>query len=146
MYLTRQADYTMRLLIHLAVQPTGVATIQEIAEHYGVSRNHLMKVANRAAQAGYVKGVRGRAGGLKLAKSPKDINVGQVLRATEDWTIVECFDTALNRCPIAGGACGLQSVLAEAQTAYFKVLDSYSLADLVRRKPLLIQLLGMAAS
>jgi Rrf2 family nitric oxide-sensitive transcriptional repressor len=77
MYLTRQADYTMRLLIHLAVQPSGVATIKEIAGHYGISRNHLMKVANRAAQAGYVEGVRGRAGGLKLAKRAKEINVGQ---------------------------------------------------------------------
>jgi Rrf2 family transcriptional regulator, nitric oxide-sensitive transcriptional repressor len=142
MYVTRQTDYTMRLLIHLAVQPSGVATIQEIAEHYGISRNHLMKVAHRAAQAGYVEGVRGRAGGLKLAKKAKEINVGQVLRATEDWTIVECFEPASNRCPIAGG-CGLQAILKEALEAFFRVLDEYSLADVVRRKTLLVQLLGL---
>jgi len=142
MYLTRQADYTIRLLIHLAVQPSGVATIQQIAEHYRVSRNHLMKVANRAVQAGYVEAVRGRAGGLRLRKRAKEINVGQVLRATEDWTIVECFDPASNRCPIAGG-CGLQLVLKEALEAYFTVLDRYSLADVVRRKTLLVQLLGL---
>ena len=142
MYLTRQTDYTMRLLIHLAVQPSGVATIQEIAGHYGISRNHLMKVANRAAQAGYVEGIRGRAGGLKLAKRAKEINVGQVLRATEDWTIVECFEPASNRCPIAGG-CGLQAILKEALEAFFRVLDEYSLADVVRRKTLLVQLLGL---
>lgn len=145
MYLTLQADYAMRLLIHLAVQPSGVATIQEIAAHYGISRNHLMKVSHRAAQSGYVEGVRGRAGGLKLAKRARDINVGQVLRATEDWTIVECFEPASNRCPIAGG-CGLQKVLKEALEAYFAVLDRYSLADVVRRKTLLIQLLGLRSA
>lgn len=142
MHLTRQADYTMRLLIHLAVQPSGVATIQEIAAHYGVSRNHLMKIANRATQAGYVQAVRGRAGGLKLARKAADINVGEVLRTTEDWTVVECFSPALNECPIVGG-CGLQGVLKEALDAYLNVLDRYSLADIVRRKTLLVQLLGL---
>jgi Rrf2 family transcriptional regulator, nitric oxide-sensitive transcriptional repressor len=142
MYLTRHADYTMRLLIHLAVQGDRVSTIEEIAEHYGISRNHLMKVAHRAIQAGYVEGVRGRSGGLKLAKKAKDINVGQVLRAAEHWTVVECFEPASNRCPIAGG-CGLEPVLKEALEAYFAVLDRYSLDDIVRRKALLVQLLGL---
>jgi Rrf2 family transcriptional regulator, nitric oxide-sensitive transcriptional repressor len=145
MYLTRQADYTMRLLIHLAVQGDGVSTIQEIASNYGISRNHLMKVAHRATQAGYVEGVRGRTGGLKLAKKPKEINVGQVLRAAEEWVTVECFDPASSGCPIAGG-CGLQVVLKEALDAYFAVLDRYSLDDLVRRKALLVQLLGLKAA
>jgi Rrf2 family transcriptional regulator, nitric oxide-sensitive transcriptional repressor len=142
MYLTRKTDYTMRLLIHLALQPGESATIQEIAERYGISRNHLMKVANRAVQAGYVEAVRGRAGGLKLSRRPKDIGIGEVLRTMEDWKIVECFEPASNRCPITG-ACGLQSILKEALDAYFAVLDQYSLADVVRRKSLLIQLLGL---
>ena len=86
--------------------------------------------------------MRGRAGGLKLAKSPKEIGIGEVLRAVEDWRIVECFDPAENRCPIAGG-CGLQAVLNEALKAYFSVLDKYSLADVVRRKAVLVQLLGL---
>jgi Rrf2 family transcriptional regulator, nitric oxide-sensitive transcriptional repressor len=142
MYLTRKTDYTMRLLIHLALQPGESATIQEIAERYGISRNHLMKVANRAVQAGYVEAVRGRAGGLKLSRRPREIGIGQVLRTMEDWKIVECFEPASNRCPITG-ACGLQSILKEALDAYFAVLDQYSLADVVRRKSLLIQLLGL---
>lgn len=145
MYLTRHADYTMRLLIHLAIQPGGTATIKEIAEHYGISRNHLMKVANRAVQAGYIAGVRGRTGGLRLAMSPVNIGVGQVLRATEDWALVECFDPELNRCPISGG-CGLQPVLKEALDAYFSVLDRYSLADIVRKRKLLVQLLGFSTA
>ncbi len=142
MYLTRQADYTMRLLIHLAIQPDGTATIKDVAEHYGISRNHLMKVANRAVRAGYVEAVRGRIGGLKLAKPAAQIGIGEVLRATEDWTLVECFDPASNACPITSG-CGLRPVLKQALDAYFGVLDRYSLADVARRKTLLVQLLGL---
>lgn len=142
MYLTRHADYTMRLLIHLAVQPDGTATIQEIAANYGISRNHLMKVAHHAVQAGYVKGLRGRAGGLGLAKEPRDINIGQVLRSVEDWTTVECFDRSENSCRITRG-CGLRPILKEALDAYFSVLDGYSVADVVERKTLLVQLLAL---
>lgn len=142
MHLTRQADYTMRLLIHLAVQPDGTTTIQEIAEHFGISRNHLMKVANHATRAGYVEGLRGRSGGLKLARKPKEINIGQVLRSIEDWTVVECFHRSSNQCRIAG-ICGLQTVLKEALHAFLSVLDRYSLADVVRQKPMLIQMLGL---
>jgi len=142
MYLTRQSDYTMRLLMHLAVQPEETATIREIAEHYHISRNHLMKVTNRAVRAGYVISVRGRGGGLKLAEAPCKIRIGQVLRTTEDWNMVECFDPASNRCPIPI-ACGLRPVLKEALEAYFAVLDRYSLADLVRNRVTLLQLLGL---
>ena len=142
MYLTRQADYTMRLLIHLAVQPGETATIKEVADRYGISRNHLMKVANRAVQAGYVSGVRGRVGGLRVAKPAAQIGVGEVLRATEEWNMVECFDVETNRCPITS-ACGLRAALKEAIEAYFTVLDRYTLADVVRRRGLLVQLLDL---
>lgn len=145
MYLTRHSDYTMRLLMHLAVQPGETATIQEIAERYRISRNHLMKVANQAVQAGYVISQRGRIGGLKLAKAPSKIRIGQVLRATEDWTLVECFDSVSNQCPIPAG-CGLRSVLKEALDAYLAVLDRYSLADIVHKRTLLVQLLGLKSA
>jgi Rrf2 family transcriptional regulator, nitric oxide-sensitive transcriptional repressor len=142
MHLTRHADYMMRLLIHLAVQPDGTATIKDIAGHYGISRHHLMKVANQAVQAGYVKGVRGRVGGLRLAKPAAEIGLGDVLREAEDWALVECFDADSNRCPITDG-CGLRGVLKQALDAYFAVLDRYSLADIVRRRALLVQLIGI---
>ncbi len=93
MYLTRHADYTMRLLIYLAIDDKNTATIRQIARHYGISRNHLVKVAHRAVQTGYVQSVRGRSGGLRLAKPPARIRIGNVLRGTEeDWNLVECFD------------------------------------------------------
>jgi Rrf2 family transcriptional regulator, nitric oxide-sensitive transcriptional repressor len=142
MYLTRHADYTMRLLIHLAVQPGGITTIGEIADRFGISRNHLMKVANGATRAGYVEGVRGRAGGLKLAKRPSEINIGQVLRTLEDWNLVECFQSSTNQCRITRG-CGLQPILKEAIEAFLSVLDRYSLDDVTRKKPVLVQMLGL---
>jgi Rrf2 family nitric oxide-sensitive transcriptional repressor len=140
-YLTRHSDYTMRLLIYLAIEPERAATIREIAAHYGISRNHLMKVANRAVQVGFVEAVRGRSGGLRLALPPHRIYIGDVLRQTENWDLVECFE-ARNRCPITGG-CGLRYVLKEALEACLAVLDRYSLADIVKRRKALVQLLGM---
>lgn len=145
MYLTRHSDYTLRLLIYLAVEPEQSATIQDVAAHYGISRNHMMKVANHAVQGGYVKGVRGRAGGLRLAKPAALINIGDVLRRTENWNTVECFDVESNSCPITGG-CGLRPILSEALAAYFAVLDRFSLADVVRRRSTLVQLLGLKSA
>ena len=142
MHLTRHADYTMRILIHLAVQPSGTATIQEIADRFAISRNHLMKVANHATRAGYVEGVRGRAGGLKLAKPPSEINIGEVLRTVEDWHLVECFQHSSNRCRITRG-CGLQAILREAVDAFLAVLDRYSLEDVIRKRSALVQVLGL---
>ena len=145
MYLTRHADYTMRLLIALAVEPDRTATIQEIADRFGISRNHLMKVANGATRAGYVEGVRGRSGGLKLAKNSSEIGIGQVLRTVEDWNLVECFEKHSNRCRITQG-CGLRPILKEATEAFLAVLDQYSLADVVRKKSVLIQMLGLRSA
>lgn len=145
MRLTRQADYTLRLLIHLAVHPEGTATIKEISDGFGISRNHLMKVANLATRAGYAEGVRGRAGGLKLAKSPRDLNVGQILRTVESWELVECFQGPSNHCRIAR-SCGLQNMLKEATDAFLTVLDGYSLEDVIRRKPALIRVLGLKSA
>src|SRR6185437_15231284 len=98
-------------------QPDATPTIKEIADNYGISRNHLMKVANGATQAGYVEGVRGRAGGLRLAKRPDEINIGAVLRAVE-----------------------------EGAEAFQAVLDRYSLADVVRKKSVLVQMLGLTGA
>jgi Rrf2 family nitric oxide-sensitive transcriptional repressor len=101
-----------------------------------------MKVANYATREGYVTGVRGRAGGLRLAKRADELNIGKILRKAEDWNLVECFDKSTNRCRITR-ACGLQSMLREAADAFLAVLDRYSLEDVVRAKPTLVRLLGL---
>ena len=143
MRLTVYTDYTIRLLIHLAVQGDRAATIQEVAQRYNISRNHLMKVASRAVQAGYIESTRGRGGGLRLARPASQIRLGKLLRATEDdWSLVECFDPGRNRCSITK-ACGLRPILAEALEAYFAVLDSYTLADAVKQRKPLTQLLAL---
>jgi len=130
MRLTRHSDYALRLLMLLAIEPQALHTIEEIAARYRISRNHLMKVAQTLAQAGFVDGLRGRGGGLRLSRAPAEINLGAVLRATEDsFALVECFDRARNACVVTS-ACGLRGPLEEALDAFLAVLDRYSLADI----------------
>lgn len=139
MQLTRYSDYSLRVLIYLAVDPDRRATIDEIARSYGVSRAHLMKVVHQLGLRGYVETVRGRGGGLRLARPAGEIGIGEVVRATEgNLALVECMDSDASECAIEP-ACGLRSALREALAAFLSVLDGYTLADLVarRRKPLL---------
>lgn len=133
MRLTTHTDYALRLLMLLAMEPEQVHTIEEVAQRYGISRNHLMKVTQTLVQAGVVSSQRGRGGGLTLQRSAADIKLGAVVRATEDGlALVECFDPEHNTCLITA-ACGLRGPLEEALQAFLAVLDGYSLADLVKR-------------
>jgi Rrf2 family nitric oxide-sensitive transcriptional repressor len=139
MQLTRFTDYSLRVLIFLAVEPDRRATIDEIAGAYGISKAHLMKVVHELGARGWVETVRGRGGGLQLARAPEEIRVGAVVRATEEnLALVECFAPATSACAIES-ACGLRAVLDEALAAFLAVLDDYTLADLIarRRRPLL---------
>jgi Rrf2 family nitric oxide-sensitive transcriptional repressor len=105
-------------------------TVEETAGVYGISRTHLMKVANQLTREGYLKAVRGRSGGLTLAKRPNRIKLGDVLCATEpDFALVECF-SADNHCPISS-RCRLRAPLREALAAFTATLDRYTLADLI---------------
>jgi Rrf2 family transcriptional regulator, nitric oxide-sensitive transcriptional repressor len=133
MRLSLHTDYALRTLMYLG----GVeaqASVDRVANAYGVSRNHLMKVANRLAELGYVEAKRGRGGGLALARPPEDINVGAVVRALETTSgFVECFDPETNACPIAG-LCGLQGALSTALGDFLARLDRYTLADIIPGK------------
>ena len=141
MRLTFYSDYSLRLLMYAAVRHGELVTIQEVATAYGISKNHLMKVAFELGRDGYLETVRGRNGGLRLARDPKEIGLGDVLRRTEqDFTMVECFDPKTNTCVISG-PCRLQRVLARALQAYLAVLDEYTLADLTQKHPVLSRLL-----
>jgi len=138
MQLTRYSDYTLRVLIYLATDPERWVTIEDIARAYGISKAHLTKVVHQLGLRGYLETLRGRGGGLRLARRPEEIRVGDVLRSTEEnMALVECFDPASSQCVIEP-LCGLRPVLSEALTAFVRVLDRYTLADLVarRRKPL----------
>lgn len=130
MRLSVQTDYALRTLMFLAVKD-GHHSIADIARAYGISKNHLMKVAQRLTAEGFVESVRGRSGGLKLARAPSDLNVGAVVRIMEDTgTFVECFDAATNACVVTP-ACGLRHVLAGALDAFACHLDQFSVADLI---------------
>lgn len=130
MRLTVYTDYSLRLLIYVALKGDELSTIQEIADAYGISRNHLMKVAHKLGRHGVLETVRGRNGGLRLARSSEEIGLGDIVRLTEDdFTLVECFNTATNGCVITQ-PCRLRGVLTQALKAYLAVLDNYSLADL----------------
>lgn len=124
--------------MYLALDPERLVTIEEIAQSYGISKAHLMKVVHQLGLRGYVETLRGRGGGLRLGRRPEEIRIGEVVRSTEEnMAIVECFEPAGSHCVIEA-ACGLRSVLHEALAAFLGVLDRHTLADLVarRRKPL----------
>jgi len=137
MRLTRYTDYALRVLTYLGAQPDRVCSIAEIARAYGISQNHLMKVAHDLGKAGYIEGVRGRAGGIRLARAADRIGIGAVVRQTEEgFALVEC-----GACAIAP-ACELTGVLDEALAAFMAVLDRYTLSDLVKRPAKLMRLLA----
>jgi Rrf2 family nitric oxide-sensitive transcriptional repressor len=141
MRLTTLSDYSLRVLMFLGASPGRLATIEEIARAYGISENHLMKVVHGLARAGFVETVRGRGGGLRLARPAETITVGAVLRAVEeDFALVECFGTG-DTCRITS-VCRLKRVLGQALDAYFKVLDEWTLAELVARPKVLLDQLS----
>jgi Rrf2 family nitric oxide-sensitive transcriptional repressor len=136
--LTLSTDYSLRVLMYLAVRPEGLATIDEISRAYDISRGHLMKVVHALGRAGFVETSRGRGGGIRLARPLDSITVADVVRQTEDrMDLVECFDPVTSHCRIEP-VCALRKALDEALDAFLTTLDGYTLADLVarRRQPL----------
>ncbi len=134
MRLTVYTDYSLRMLMYLAVQGDGRATIAEVAAAYRISKAHLTKVAHQLGLAGYVETVRGKGGGLRLARPSREISLGEVVRHTEpDMELVPCFGPSHASCPIVP-ACGLKGALHEARQAFLAVLDRYSLTDLVQQQ------------
>lgn len=143
--LTVYTDYALRLLMYLAVKDDGLATIAEVAESYGISKNHLMKVAHQLGVAGFVGTVRGRAGGLRLAKPAEKIGLGEVVRRTEpDMALVPCFKPIDAPCAILT-CCVLRTALDKARLAFVAVLDRYTLGDLVRPRTPLRTLLAISS-
>ena len=136
MKLTAFTDYSLRVLIYLAARPERRATIAQIACSFAVSEHHLTKVVHFLGKHGWLANVRGKGGGLSLAKAPGSINIGDVVRQTEADAIVECFGEGGGQCQIAG-LCRLRGVLDEAVAAFHAVLHRYTLADLVHNREML---------
>lgn len=131
MQLTLYTDYSLRVLLYLGMNPERQVTINELAEAYGISRNHLVKVVHHLGQTGYVHTMRGKSGGIRLGKPADEIVIGQVVRKTEPhMNLLECFEEETNTCPITA-ACALKHALYQARKAFIDVLDSYTLADVL---------------
>lgn len=144
MRLKKYTDYALRVLIFTASKRNGeLANKKEISEVFNISENHLGKIIHELNKLELIETLRGRSGGIRLAKEPAEINIGNVVRAMEDdFHLLECFDCATNYCVITP-ACKLKGVLHEALQAFLNVLDKYTLEDLLTNKQELRALMGL---
>ena len=134
MQLTIFTDYGLRTLMYLAAYPERRCSVREVAEHYGISRNHLVKVVHFLSQLGYIDSSKGKGGGIRLAKPAETLRIGDLVRELEPhMQLVECFDKDTNTCRISNG-CQLKHFLAEANAAFISALNRYTLAETVRNK------------
>ncbi|MEO8385813.1 MAG: Rrf2 family transcriptional regulator [Betaproteobacteria bacterium] len=142
MRLTVFTDYTLRTLMYLGARTSvdRLATIADIAAAYSISENHLMKVVHHLAKQGYVETTRGKGGGMRLARAPRQINIGEVVRGAEDdFALVECFPERDGNCSIAA-VCRLSGILERALSAFLEVLDGHTLADLLQPQAQLVRI------
>jgi Rrf2 family nitric oxide-sensitive transcriptional repressor len=138
--LTNFTDYALRVLMYVGTKGEELSTIDEIADYYGISRNHLMKIVFVLGKLGYLSTNRGRGGGIRLKMDPKKLNIGKLVRQTEeDLALVSCLPDGGGDCRIRS-VCVLRGVLSEALTAFLGVLDQYTLADLLEPKRRLARL------
>lgn len=135
MQLTQYTDYSLRVLIYLSlIAPEELGTISDIAGFYGISRNHLVKVVHNLANKGFIHTIRGKHGGMRLARPASKIAIGEVVRLTEsNFDIAECFNKTTNNCVITP-VCALKSILGEARSLFLQELDRHTIADAVTKK------------
>lgn len=133
MQLTIFTDFGLRSLMFMAARPHAQSSVREIADHFGISRNHLVKVVHRLAQLGYVTSSRGRGGGIKLAHDPRTVRIGELVQKLEPhMQVVECFDAATNTCRITD-MCELKHILHKGKSAFLDTLNNYTLEDAARK-------------
>lgn len=144
MQLKKYTDYALRVLIFTGMRSSeDLVSVQDISETFAISQHHLRKIVFDLNKKGLIETVRGRYGGIRLAQAPEKINVGTIVRDLEqDFHLLECFDKETNHC-ILSPACKLKHALHEALEAFFKVLDQYTLADLIVNEEALLELMGL---
>ena len=140
MRLTLNTDYSLRVLMQVAIAHETLITINDIAESFDISKSHVMKVVNNLSQKGYLDTVRGRKGGIRLGRPPRDINIGEVVRETEDNLDVAGCLQRCGYCRIER-VCVARGLLHDATHAFLDALDEYTLADLIKPKRALSSLL-----
>jgi len=143
MQLTRHTDFSLRVLIYLSLNKNEeLVTINEISEHFDILKNHLTKVVNHLSQKGFIDTIRGKNGGLRLAKRPDKLKLGDVIEAMEmNLDIINCSKPI---CPLINN-CELKNILNEAKYSFLKTLNNYTLADLNRKPEMIKNLLHFPA-
>lgn len=143
MRLTLYTDFALRVLIHAGLKGEALSTIPEIVDHFDISRGHVMKVVQRLSRLGYLHTIRGKHGGLRLARRPEGIVVGAVVREMEqELAVLGCLEHDRGFCRIEE-CCVLRGAMREATKAFLAALDRYTLADLLRPRDALIGLLRL---
>lgn len=143
MKLTKQTDYAFRILMFCAASGDRLSRVADIARVYGASEPFLFKILHRLVDGGVIETVRGRAGGIRLARPADQITLADIVRLTEDnFAIAECFERGETDCPLVSN-CRLTSALQEALAAFFVVLEKYTVDDLAKPSAAVISLLAM---
>ncbi len=143
MKLTAYTNFALRTLMYCALCDKNLCRVQDVSDAFGISKAHLVKAANQLVQTGYLESVRGRSGGIRLARPANQIIVGEVVRHTEgDMALVECFDPETNTCPLME-VCRLNRALFRARDAFLAVLDDITIADITANRLPLQERLGM---
>ena len=142
MQLTRHTDFSLRVLIYLSLnKKEELVTINEISEHFEILKNHLTKVVHHLAQKGYIETIRGKNGGMRLAKKPENIKLGEVVQAMEiNLDVVNCSKPL---CPLINN-CKLKHILNEAKQSFLKTLDNYTILDLNEEPEIIKNLLHLS--
>ena len=139
MKLSLHTDYALRFLMFLVSRP-GRTTIAEVAEFYGISKDHLAKVTQQMVRLGYVRSIRGINGGIELIRDPEGVTIGQVIRDFEGaMHYLECVGATTQVCVIQPG-CELRRVFAEAERLQWEYLDSVKLSSVANPNVDLVQL------
>lgn len=143
MRLTRQTNYATRILMYCAANEGRLSRIPDIAQAYSLSELFLFKILQPLVENNLVETVRGRNGGVRLARPAEEITLFDVVRVTEEsFAMAECFENDGTDCPLVDG-CGLNEALRKALGAFFDVLSSYTIRDLVDARPNMRGLLGI---
>ncbi|ALN73674.1 MULTISPECIES: iron-responsive transcriptional regulator RirA [unclassified Aureimonas] len=143
MRLTRQTNYAIRILMYCAANTDRLSRVGEIASAYNVSELFLFKILQPLVEAKFVQTVRGRNGGIRLARPAREITLRAVVEVTEEsFAMAECFETGAVDCPLID-SCALNAALREALNAFLNTLGGYTIEGLVNSSGAIHHRLGL---
>lgn len=131
MYLSKFTDYSFRILMYLGNHPNKLSTVDELSSILGLSTHHTKKIVYKLSKNNYISSSKGRNGGIKLGMNPKDINLGELIKITEDnLNVLECFSLENNTCSL-NNSCKLKPIINDALDSFILKLSNYTLEDIL---------------